>query len=517
MIDRVVCINLDRRPDRFERFMANVQSIEWPFGEIERFAAIDGKKVPPPNWWRAGCGAWGIHQSHVQILAKALADGVTTLAIFEDDAVFAQSFANDAQTFVSKLPGDHDGFMLGGQHLQPPHAVSDGVLRVTNGNRCHAHVLRGRFIEAAYRHLCDYVDHAKRPFQHVDHRFGNLHGSGQYNIYAPQPWLVGQADGFSDIANKRFGMRFWNGKPPVGPPVALLASTNPPAVGKLVAVTTYFNPGGYTSMREKYERFKANLNRQGVELVTVEIAVGDQPFETDATIQLRTESPLWFKENAINIAVAQLPADVSCVAWLDNDVLLEDSWAEQAIEALAEYPVVQPFDTARDLGSRGQTIRTRHGLAYGIDQKGASAKQFTQYMPGLAWVARREVLDKVPLYDRAIVGGGDVLTAFGFYGINDASLLDSRLAALTDFSEWSRRMHRVVGGQVGWLPLTIDHLYHGDKRNRRYEDRYSILDRHRFCPHCDIRHRDDGLIELYGKPHLQTAIAAYFQSRKEDG
>lgn len=57
--DRVVCINLDRRGDRWHRFQDNVASAGWPFVEIERFSAVDGHKVPSPGWWRAGGGAWG--------------------------------------------------------------------------------------------------------------------------------------------------------------------------------------------------------------------------------------------------------------------------------------------------------------------------------------------------------------------------------------------------------------------------------------------------------------------------
>ncbi|MDO4629407.1 MAG: hypothetical protein Q4C70_09510 [Planctomycetia bacterium] len=47
--DRIVCINLDSRYDRWELFKA-----EFPQGvfskKVERFSAIDRKKVPRPSW-----------------------------------------------------------------------------------------------------------------------------------------------------------------------------------------------------------------------------------------------------------------------------------------------------------------------------------------------------------------------------------------------------------------------------------------------------------------------------------
>ena len=57
--DRVVCVNLDRRPERWARFQKNLGRVAWPFKEVERFRAVDGAMVPPPVGWVSGGGAWG--------------------------------------------------------------------------------------------------------------------------------------------------------------------------------------------------------------------------------------------------------------------------------------------------------------------------------------------------------------------------------------------------------------------------------------------------------------------------
>ncbi|MBI1389927.1 MAG: hypothetical protein GC154_15915 [bacterium] len=214
--DHVVCINLDRRGDRWRRFQENVASAGWPFVEIERFSAVDGHKVPSPGWWRAGGGAWGCHQSHVRILQQAIQDGMQSLLILEDDAVLPQRFPEVIEAFLSRVPADWDAIMLGGQHLRPPEIVDEGtpeIVQVRNGNRTHAHALRGNYIKDAYRHLCNYPEHAQRPRFHVDHRLGMLHESGKYKVYAPDPWMIGQANGRSDIAGDECSLRFWSGDP----------------------------------------------------------------------------------------------------------------------------------------------------------------------------------------------------------------------------------------------------------------------------------------------------------------
>jgi len=213
--DKVVCINLDWRADRWQRFQENVASAGWPFREIERFPAVDGHKVPAPGWWRAGGGAWGCHQSHVRILQQAIQEGAESVLILEDDAVLPQRFPEVVEEFLAKLPGaaDWDAIMLGGQHLRPPEIVDNGIVKVRNGNRTHAHALRGNYIKDAYLHLTNYPEHAQRPGFHVDHRLGMLHDSGRYKVYAPDPWLVGQANGHSDIAGADFSLRFWSGEP----------------------------------------------------------------------------------------------------------------------------------------------------------------------------------------------------------------------------------------------------------------------------------------------------------------
>src|ERR1700688_1333465 len=98
----------------------------------------------------------------------------------------------------------------------------------------------------------------------------------------------------------------------------------------VACITTYFNPVGYRTRSENFVAFAESLEAQGVPLLTVELAFGDDPFElpaSPAVIRLRGRSRLWMKERLINAAVSRLPVQYTAFAWLDGDLLFADrSW-----------------------------------------------------------------------------------------------------------------------------------------------------------------------------------------------
>ncbi|TWU39483.1 hypothetical protein [Novipirellula artificiosorum] len=68
IVDRCFLINLDRREDRLREWMRQLPQ-PWPFPTPQRFAAIDGRRVPTPPQWRAGNGAWGCYWCDIVINA----------------------------------------------------------------------------------------------------------------------------------------------------------------------------------------------------------------------------------------------------------------------------------------------------------------------------------------------------------------------------------------------------------------------------------------------------------------
>ena len=75
-------------------------------------------------------------------------------------------------------------------------------------------------------------------------------------------------------------------------------------------ITTYFNPCGYQSRARNYRIFSDRLAEQGVNLLTVELAFGAQPFalsDLNPVALLRSNSVLWQRERLINNATTRLP------------------------------------------------------------------------------------------------------------------------------------------------------------------------------------------------------------------
>ena len=204
--ERVVVINLSRRPDRLARFSTRLQG-EWPFAAPSRFEAIDGSTLCLPTNCKKGAGAWGCAQSHRAVLDAAIADDVSSLLVLEDDAYAVDDLPRLAESFLERVPDDWDCLMLGAEHLLPPIAVGPGVVRCVASIRCHAYVLRGPIMPMLSAFwLRNQTDHCDLVLSSL-----MLH----YKAYAPNPLLIGQDAGWSDITPRHEPLRFL---PPVGSP-----------------------------------------------------------------------------------------------------------------------------------------------------------------------------------------------------------------------------------------------------------------------------------------------------------
>ncbi len=295
--------------------------------------------------------------------------------------------------------------------------------------------------------------------------------------------------------------------------------------GTFWGLTCFFNPQQYKNKKENYLKFRESNKKQGLKLICVELAFNDNPYEltnndADILIQIRTASVLWQKERLLNIAFKSLPQDCDKIAWLDCDILFEDnSWIKLVSESLEKYVVVQPFKTAILLQ---QDLKKENGIISNsfvcrLSLNGFSSV-FDLQRTGLVWCARREIFELYNFFDRAILGGGDKIMALSF-----ASMLPKYIDSLPNkdisiFAEkWAKKIIPLVRNSVNYLPLTIIHLYHGEKEKRVYTKRNYILQKYRFNPETDIKINEEGVwVWNSNKKSLHRAVNDYFAYRDEE-
>jgi hypothetical protein len=171
--------------------------------------------------------------------------------------------------------------------------------------------------------------------------------------------------------------------------------------------------------------------------------------DANTLLQIGGGDLMWQKERLLAIAIRHLPDHVKYVAWIDCDVLFDNSdWQDEARELLDRNYVIQLFsDVAFPDESESQRLIDSRGLIrdnVNIDQMPrresflglygelrddiVSFDLERRFQPdesnsynimkrpayGFAWAAQSSLLRKIGVYDRCIMGGGDLLIPMGY-------------------------------------------------------------------------------------------------------
>ncbi len=335
----------------------------------------------------------------------------------------------------------------------------------------------------------------------------------------------------------------------------------------LNVVTTIFNPLRYKSRATHYKEFATHIARQGLRLIVVEIAFGDREHTlTDRGnpdhIQLRTNDELWHKETAINIGVQHLTRstpDWEYVAWVDADVhFCRDDWADETVQQLQHYTLLQPWSEALDTGPDGTVLKSMPSFGFGhvnglqnpgeprASGKLGRNKWVTDYVdghatiremaahpdryvisgwhhPGLSWAYTRKAWETMGgLYDESIVGHADTIMSLCMVGHPEQSgMLDCHPAMLDSIKQWARRAAK-LRQNIGYVDGAIMHRFHGSKKQRQYGNRRSILSDLQFDPRKHLHRDSQGLLCLddngdAASMQLRDRIRRFFRARNEDG
>lgn len=310
----------------------------------------------------------------------------------------------------------------------------------------------------------------------------------------------------------------------------------------LYVIAPLSNPVRYRSRYRLFEAFRDRIAAcPHVKLIIAEQSFGDRPFQLTERanpyhVQVRAgpESELWIKESLINIGFRHLTGldpDWKYACWADADIeWLRPDWALETIEALQHFRVVQPWSIAIDLDPLGQPFKTHESFAatYWHNQSaqpnGYHGRRRLDGVnllhPGFAWAIRRETYDAIGgLLDWLPMGSGDFFMAHAFIDNLPAAL---KTKVGTDayrrrLLAWGARVSANVHCDLGFVPGTIHHHWHGKKRERFYIERDRLLASTGFNPDRDLTYNSQGLLVLTGANRkLRDTLRRYLRSRNED-
>jgi hypothetical protein len=139
--------------------------------------------------------------------------------------------------------------------------------------------------------------------------------------------------------------------------------------------------------------------------------------------------------------------------------------------------------------------------------------------PGFAWAAKRSALEELGmLVDFAILGSGDWHMASALVGQVQRSLYSGYSATYIELCrDWQARAEKHIRGNVGYLPGLVNHLFHGAKRDRSYDQRWKFLAKSGYDPRLDLKRDWQGLYQLTDRSTiLRDGIRQYARMRNED-
>ena len=320
---------------------------------------------------------------------------------------------------------------------------------------------------------------------------------------------------------------------------------------KLYVVTTVFNPLRLPSRYWNYWSFENMVEKSGAILYTAEIAFGDRHFEitspdNPAHLQLRARDnqEIWLKENSLNVLIERLPSDWEYVAWVDADIsFARPDWAQETMHLLQHYDFLQMFTHAQDYGVNYEPGVMTPGFAYakltedeekwstnivekyyyGLVARGKEGKEWHYRHPGFCWAARRSALNKVGgLIDFAILGSSDWIMANALFGQVDRTISGGYSEGYKRLCKiWEDRALRHIRKNVGFMPGTVHHYFHGEKKARNYDNRWKLLAETKFDPLTDLKKDVQGIWQLqdHGDDRsiaLRDGLRRYARMRLED-
>ena len=310
--------------------------------------------------------------------------------------------------------------------------------------------------------------------------------------------------------------------------IKLAIANNDPIEEKLNVIIVISNPCLYAKRYILLKEFVKRIEEEEehVNLFIVEMIYENQKFiVTDKKnknhLQVKTDVPIWHKENMINLAVKYLlPSNYKAFAWVDADVEFENnSWAMDTLKILNGCKdVVQLFSHCVDMSNENTNLNIFNSFGYSFNkEKKFTTKGQDYWHPGYAWAITKKAYDKIGgIYDKGILGSGDSIMALAFINkaesMNNINYSDDYNNSMLEYQLKASKL------RLGYVPGVIRHYYHGSKKNRQYTERWKLLMKYNYSPIEHLTYDKQGiLIPTETFPFdFKEDIMNYFKERKED-
>lgn len=279
-------------------------------------------------------------------------------------------------------------------------------------------------------------------------------------------------------------------------------------------ICSYFNYHNNEIRKKNYINFRKSLNHN---IITTEVCLDKNCFFIDDSIKIlaNEKNILWQKERCFNIILESLSDKIDKVVWIDTDIIFhEPNWLKKTEKILDEIPYVQPFD--RVFEKHYHSNPQLNCIGYGrllYDYIHFDTKIVEPVASGLCWGVHRQLLNN-GFFDKHILGSNDSLQTIAVLGdiFNQILIRQSKEFILSFLDYYESNSNMIDGSKVGYIPGTLEHLYHGKTKNRGYTYREQLL--RNYNPK-DLEIDINGLYKLNDE-ELYIKIKEYMNDRNEN-
>ena len=197
--DKIYCINLDRREDRWDETLVELN--KWGLSDyISRYSAIDGNTLN--NDTTINNGELGILNTHINIISEAKENNYKNILILEDDIEFTEEIKN-LDEYMSLIPSDWDMIYFGGNHNKHMgkqiNFLNDKIIKLNETYGIHCMSINN----SIYDLILNLIKRKEKP---IDVYYADIQKS--YNCYGFNPSIALQRESFSDIQNKNVNYKW---------------------------------------------------------------------------------------------------------------------------------------------------------------------------------------------------------------------------------------------------------------------------------------------------------------------